>query len=178
MRIKRKWLYVSHTRYVHPQVAQGGAVPFQTTAGGKWLIEDPEGPAALARAAAESGMEDGLTFGSGIHRDRAGIADGRKRARKPWGQEDEDSDDDNEQAAAASSKAQSKRAKPGLGKEYRSKKAAGDVMRKTSTLMPHAYIALDHQQLNRRKRAKQVSEFKSTVAAAKRGAVQGRKNRR
>ena len=59
-----------------------------------------------------------------------------------------------------------------FGSEYRSTKARGDVKRKGRP-DPYAYIPLNKSDLNKRKRAKNEGQFKSVVAAAKKGAAAG-----
>lgn len=62
------------------------------------------------------------------------------------------------------------------GKEYRSRKAKGD-MTKHGMPAPHAYYPLQMQALNKRKRAKYAGQFNNMMSAAKRGAQMGSKNK-
>lgn len=57
-----------------------------------------------------------------------------------------------------------------LGGEYKAKKAGGDMKLKGKP-DPYAYIPLDRQKLNKRKRAKLAGQFSSVVKATKRGAA-------
>ena len=61
-----------------------------------------------------------------------------------------------------------------FGKEYTSSRAKGD-MKKKGMMDPYAYIPLDRQTLNKRKKAKFKGQFKNIVKSAKKGASQGRK---
>lgn len=63
------------------------------------------------------------------------------------------------------------------GSEFRSKKGAGDVMRKGQTQKPFAYVPLSKDRLNRRKKAKFEGQFKAVVKGARKGASQGTKFR-
>lgn len=62
------------------------------------------------------------------------------------------------------------------GKEYRSKKARGD-MKKKGLPDPYAYVPLQRQSLNKRKAAKYAGQFKNIISAAKRGASLGTKSK-
>lgn len=63
------------------------------------------------------------------------------------------------------------------GSEYRSKKSKGDIKKKGS-LDPYAYIPLSRNSLNKRKRAKNIGQFKNIVQAAQKGAAAGSKRRK
>lgn len=52
-----------------------------------------------------------------------------------------------------------------VGGDYKSKKAKGD-MKKKGKLDPYAYIPLSRNILNKRKRSKNVGQFKSLVSGA------------
>nr|CAG4643695.1 EOG090X00E0 [Lepidurus arcticus] len=60
------------------------------------------------------------------------------------------------------------------GVEYRSSKAKGDVKRKGKP-DPFAYVPLQRQSMNKRKKAKFAGQFKGLVKAAKKGATTGKK---
>uniref|UniRef100_A0A2M4A4V3 Uncharacterized protein n=1 Tax=Anopheles triannulatus TaxID=58253 RepID=A0A2M4A4V3_9DIPT len=62
------------------------------------------------------------------------------------------------------------------GTEYRSKKAAGDMLKKGKH-EPYAYVPLSRNSLNRRKRAKNAGQFKSIARGARKGAAAGSKKR-
>uniref|UniRef100_T1E7Y2 Hipothetical protein n=1 Tax=Anopheles aquasalis TaxID=42839 RepID=T1E7Y2_ANOAQ len=62
------------------------------------------------------------------------------------------------------------------GKEYRSKKASGDMLKKGKH-EPYAYVPLSRNSLNRRKRAKNAGQFKSIARGARKGAAAGSKKR-
>jgi ribosomal RNA-processing protein 12 len=62
------------------------------------------------------------------------------------------------------------------GKEYQSKKAGGDVKRK-GKLEPYAYIPVSRSMLNKRKQAKNQSQFKGVVKKSRKNAAAGSKNR-
>uniref|UniRef100_A0A2K6K0J5 Ribosomal RNA processing 12 homolog n=1 Tax=Rhinopithecus bieti TaxID=61621 RepID=A0A2K6K0J5_RHIBE len=68
-----------------------------------------------------------------------------------------------------------KKAMPGA--EYKAKKAKGDVKKKGRP-DPYAYIPLNKNKLNRRKKMKLQGQFKGLVKAARRGSQVGHKNRR
>ncbi|XP_048249347.1 RRP12-like protein [Haliotis rufescens] len=65
----------------------------------------------------------------------------------------------------------------GFGKEYKAKKAGGDV-KKTGKHDPYAYVALNRQTLNRRKQAKMQGQFQGLVRGARKGAAKGTKNKK
>ncbi len=69
------------------------------------------------------------------------------------------------------------RALPAPGSEYRSSKARGDVKRKGRP-DPFAYVPLQRSALNKRKRKKTETQFKTLVSAAKTGAISGDKKQR
>ncbi|KAL0280180.1 UNVERIFIED_CONTAM: hypothetical protein PYX00_001552 [Menopon gallinae] len=81
-----------------------------------------------------------------------------------------------------SKKAKKEKTKPGkkglptfkTGKEYRAKKARGDVKLKGKP-DPYAYIPLSRKLLNKRKRQKSSAQFKGVVQAALKGARKGSK---
>ncbi|KRT79477.1 hypothetical protein AMK59_7165, partial [Oryctes borbonicus] len=60
----------------------------------------------------------------------------------------------------------------GVGSEYRSKKAKGDIKRKGKP-DPYAYLPLQRNSLNKRKRSKNAGKFKNIIGAAKTGARKG-----
>ncbi|KAK3582767.1 hypothetical protein CHS0354_015294 [Potamilus streckersoni] len=60
------------------------------------------------------------------------------------------------------------------GAEYRAKKARGDVKKKGRP-DPYAYVPLNRQQLNKRKRAKLEGQFGNLVRGAQKGASKGKK---
>lgn len=60
------------------------------------------------------------------------------------------------------------------GKEYRAKKARGDVKLKGKP-DPYAYIPLSRKLLNKRKRQKSSAQLKGVVQAALKGAKKGSK---
>ncbi|KAL3864636.1 hypothetical protein ACJMK2_006301, partial [Sinanodonta woodiana] len=60
------------------------------------------------------------------------------------------------------------------GAEYRAKKARGDVKKKGKP-DPYAYVPLNRQQLNKRKRAKLEGQFGNLVRGARKGASKGQK---
>uniref|UniRef100_A0A182QJL6 Uncharacterized protein n=1 Tax=Anopheles farauti TaxID=69004 RepID=A0A182QJL6_9DIPT len=62
------------------------------------------------------------------------------------------------------------------GKEYRSKNASGDMLKKGKH-EPYAYVPLSRNSLNRRRRAKNAGQFKSIVKGARKGAAAGSKKR-
>uniref|UniRef100_A0A8C9U0N5 Ribosomal RNA processing 12 homolog n=1 Tax=Scleropages formosus TaxID=113540 RepID=A0A8C9U0N5_SCLFO len=64
-----------------------------------------------------------------------------------------------------------------IGKDYKAKKAKGDIKKK-GKCDPYAYIPLKKAQLNRRKRAKLQGQFKGMVRGAQKGARAGRSQRR
>ncbi|XP_035673332.1 RRP12-like protein isoform X4 [Branchiostoma floridae] len=59
-----------------------------------------------------------------------------------------------------------------LGEEYKAKKAGGDIKKKGQP-DPYAYVQLNPQYLNKRKRQKRQGQFKGMVRAAQRGAEKG-----
>lgn len=61
-----------------------------------------------------------------------------------------------------------------FGTEYKSKKAGGDIKQKGKP-DPYAYIQLNYQDLNKRKRAKLKGKFNGLVKSARKGAQQGSK---
>jgi ribosomal RNA-processing protein 12 len=63
-----------------------------------------------------------------------------------------------------------------MGEEYKSVKARGDMKRKGKP-DPYAYIPLNRQSLNRRKKSKFSGQFKNILKAAKKGADIGSSNR-
>lgn len=65
---------------------------------------------------------------------------------------------------------QQPRMKRKFGEEYKAKKAGGDMKLKGKP-DPYAYIPLDRQKLNKRKRAKLTGQYESMVKATKRGAA-------
>lgn len=60
----------------------------------------------------------------------------------------------------------------GVGEEYRSDKAKGDMKRKGRP-DPYAYIPLNRQFLNKRKKAKMSGRFNNLIKAAQKGAKSG-----
>jgi ribosomal RNA-processing protein 12 len=74
------------------------------------------------------------------------------------------------------SKATARTATTAAGSEYSSRKAKGD-MKKKGKPEPYAYIPLSRNSLNRRKRAKNTTQFKNIVEGARKGAAAGAKNR-
>ena len=60
------------------------------------------------------------------------------------------------------------------GKEFRAKKAKGDVKLKGKP-DPYAYIPLSRKLLNRRKKLKNSGKFKNIIQAAVKGAKKGSK---
>ena len=58
------------------------------------------------------------------------------------------------------------------GEEYRSNKAKGDMKRKGRP-DPYAYIPLNRQYLNKRKKAKMSGQFNNLIKAARKGAQRG-----
>ncbi|CAC5426030.1 RRP12 [Mytilus coruscus] len=62
------------------------------------------------------------------------------------------------------------------GKEYRAKKAKGDIKKKGKP-DPYAYVPLQFQSLNKRKKAKMQGQFKNLVKGAKKGAMKGTKKK-
>ncbi|KAJ1525453.1 hypothetical protein ONE63_010264 [Megalurothrips usitatus] len=60
-----------------------------------------------------------------------------------------------------------------FGSDYRSTKAKGDVKKKGAP-DPYAYVPLNRDMLNKRKRLKQAGQFKGLVRAARKGAAAGR----
>ncbi|VEN55811.1 unnamed protein product, partial [Callosobruchus maculatus] len=62
----------------------------------------------------------------------------------------------------------------GLGSDYKSKKAKGDVKKKGKP-DPYAYLPLKRSTLNKRKKSKAAGQFKNIVKAAKAGALKGAK---
>ncbi|KAH9489577.1 pre-rRNA processing protein [Bulinus truncatus] len=63
-----------------------------------------------------------------------------------------------------------------VGKEYRSKKALGDVKKKGKP-DPYAYVPLNFNSLNKRKQMKVKGTFSNLVKGARRGAAKGNKSR-
>ncbi|XP_074641768.1 RRP12-like protein isoform X2 [Tubulanus polymorphus] len=61
------------------------------------------------------------------------------------------------------------------GTSFKAKKAGGDV--KKGKHDPFAYVPLNFQNLNKRKRAKVAGQFSNFVKAAKKGAVKGKKSK-
>ncbi|XP_066913339.1 RRP12-like protein [Clytia hemisphaerica] len=79
---------------------------------------------------------------------------------------DRDMDDDDQPAP-----------KRRFGGEYKAKKAGGDMKLKGKP-DPYAYIPLDRQKLNKRKRAKLTGQFNSMVKATKRGAAKSKQQKK
>ncbi|OWF35995.1 RRP12-like protein [Mizuhopecten yessoensis] len=71
--------------------------------------------------------------------------------------------------------AKTKTNKP-IGGEYKSKKAGGD-MKKKDKPEPYAYVPLDFQSLNKRKKAKMQGRFNNLVKGARKGAMKGSKGK-
>ncbi|KAI8486218.1 pre-rRNA processing protein [Branchiostoma belcheri] len=67
-----------------------------------------------------------------------------------------------------------KQAGGSFGEDYRAKKAGGDIKKKGQP-DPYAYVQLNPQYLNKRKRQKRQGQFKGMVRAAQRGAEKGGK---
>jgi ribosomal RNA-processing protein 12 len=67
-------------------------------------------------------------------------------------------------------------AKFDFGSEYRAKKAKGD-MKTPGKPDPYAYIQLDRQKLNRRKKVKLQGQFKGILNKARKGSSLGRKQK-
>ncbi|XP_047128483.2 RRP12-like protein isoform X1 [Hydra vulgaris] len=67
--------------------------------------------------------------------------------------------------------------KKNYGEEYKAKKARGDVKLKGKP-DPFAYVPLDRQTMNKRKKSKLIGRFDGLVKAARRGAIKGSKNKR
>lgn len=65
----------------------------------------------------------------------------------------------------------------GFGSEYKSKKAGGDVKQKGKP-DPYAYVQLNSQNLNKRKRAKLKGKFNGLLKGAKKGANKGSKSKK
>ncbi|XP_069140254.1 RRP12-like protein [Argopecten irradians] len=63
-----------------------------------------------------------------------------------------------------------------IGGEYKSKKAGGD-MKKKGKPDPYAYVPLDFQSLNKRKKAKMQGRFNNLVKGARKGAMKGSKGK-
>ncbi|XP_061180059.1 RRP12-like protein isoform X1 [Saccostrea echinata] len=63
------------------------------------------------------------------------------------------------------------------GSEYRAKKAGGDI-KKTGRPDPYAYLPLNFQALNKRKKAKMAGRFTNLVKGAKKGAKKGYKGKK
>merc|ERR1712070_139029 len=152
----------------------------------------------------ESGSK-GLSFGRGIHRDRKNMAHeealleaaewGDTAYDGEFGDSDNDGDDDDDDGEGG--ELRSKRAKQskkqldagkgvknkgkgaaGLGAEFRSKKAAGDMRKKGQAVQSFAYLPMDPSMLNKRKRTKAESTFKNIIKSAKKGAKKGQKQAR
>jgi ribosomal RNA-processing protein 12 len=63
------------------------------------------------------------------------------------------------------------------GKEYKSKKGVGDV-KKSNKVDPYAYLPLQFQSLNKRKKMKSSGQFKNLVKGARKGAQKGQKQKK
>lgn len=151
---------------------------------GRMFVVDPEDPDAVkeARSMGVTGIrsvdDDGDDAGDGGFNRAAE----RKRARRPWGQEDdndwEDEAADEEEPAAGGGGKRSRTAKAPavrtMGHEYKAKKAAGDV-KLAGKAAPFAYMTFDKNQLNKRKKAKAVGKFKNLLAGATKGVRAARK---
>jgi len=111
----------------------------------------------------------------------------KNRKRKRNSMNDSDLDDDNDDYRPMKYKAggsgihrplsQNKTKSVDIGKDYKSKKASGDVKKKDK-LDPYAYVPLQIQSLNKRKRAKSSGQFKNLVKSARRGAQKGQKQQK
>ncbi|KAK7479159.1 hypothetical protein BaRGS_00029600 [Batillaria attramentaria] len=62
------------------------------------------------------------------------------------------------------------------GKDYRAKKAGGDIKKKGKP-DPYAYVPLDFKQLNKRKQAKLKGQFAGLVKGARKGALKAKKGK-
>ena len=61
------------------------------------------------------------------------------------------------------------------GKSFRSKKAAGDMKRKGDKFEPFAYVKMDNDLLNRRRKHSNLRKFEAISSAAKRGVARAQK---
>eukprot|EP01006_Ploeotia_vitrea_P035950 TRINITY_DN65950_c3_g1_i1.p1 TRINITY_DN65950_c3_g1~~TRINITY_DN65950_c3_g1_i1.p1 ORF type:complete len:1500 (+),score=851.26 TRINITY_DN65950_c3_g1_i1:604-4500(+) len=93
----------------------------------------------------------------------------RKRGAMSTGDDDDDFDDN---SFASSSQARGRR-RGTSGKQFRSKRAGGDMLR-SGQLEPHAYVPLDARALNRRHKHKAARRLHNVLSAAKQGAAAGR----
>ncbi|KAL5020867.1 hypothetical protein ScPMuIL_000022 [Solemya velum] len=69
---------------------------------------------------------------------------------------------------------QKEKAEKPFGADYKAKKAGGDIKKKGKP-DPYAYVPLNIQNLNKRKRAKRQGQFQNIVRGAKKGALKGTK---
>lgn len=91
---------------------------------------------------------------------------------------DED-DERDESTGARPPKKRQKTSQPDkyTGKEYKSKKAAGDVQ-VSGRHEPFAYLSMNPQLLNKRKQQKVKKQYKSVISSAQKGATKGRNARK
>ncbi|KAI1296690.1 RRP12-like protein [Halotydeus destructor] len=156
------------------KMKKSSAMPFETAADGRLIIKDEDRE--------ENENDDDV------------IADGEPRntaisTKRPHQDEsDEDQEDEAEEPRARykhggkgihrafqrGQKEAASNAGVKTGREYRSAKARGD-MKKKDLPDPYAYVPLQQQALNKRKRAKFAGQFKSIMNAAKKGANIGSK---
>jgi ribosomal RNA-processing protein 12 len=142
---------------------------------GKMFILDPEEDESVTKAQAEAyGLAGAAVVASDANAGSTSTHyDRRKRSR---GKEDRVIEDDDEEDESGESRAKSGGGASGglakkqrsLGSEYKGKKAAGDVYL-AGAANPHAYLAFDKAQLNKRKKAKAGKEFKTAFTATKKG---------
>ncbi|XP_065184314.1 RRP12-like protein [Sycon ciliatum] len=156
-----------------PRRQEKAGLPFEVQ-DGKMVIDDDDdgGQPAMDGEGADS-----------LETSPWGAAKGTKRRRN----KDEDMDEDDEDDAVRGGgsgihrRMPAKRGKdsaPGTssGKEYRAKKAGGDIKKKDKH-DPYAYLPLSFNMLNRRKRAKAAGVYKGLAKAAGKGGATGVKSR-
>ncbi|XP_041369339.1 RRP12-like protein [Gigantopelta aegis] len=154
-------------------------LPFKMAPDGRLIITEDEPQGDRIDSGEEDDLDDLLQALEGGTRNK-------KSAKKRKLEEDSDDETGPAKYKAGGSGihrplTKSKHGKPvqkvQMGQEYRAKKARGDV-KKAGKPDPFAYVPLNMQSLNKRKRAKIHGQFGNLVKGAKKGALKGMRNKR
>ncbi|XP_014677215.1 PREDICTED: RRP12-like protein [Priapulus caudatus] len=177
---------VMGTKPATASVEKKSKTEFKMASDGRMIITESEEDKKRSKSAAKTLMDDVDDMMETMDVSSAGRKGGKKRAR------DADSDDDNagqvtpqsykaggtgihRPIAVAKRTLKDQRSASGL--DYKAKKAGGDIKKKNKP-DPFAYIPLNMQSLNKRKKAKFQGQFKGIMKGVKKGAAKGRKGRR
>ncbi|XP_048865791.1 RRP12-like protein isoform X2 [Brienomyrus brachyistius] len=145
-----------------PKIKHG----FKTTSDGRLIIQEAEEDDGDKKNGGDGEMEDIL--------EEAGVKTKKTQKRMfRSGDVDEEMEPQLKYKAGGSGIHRPLSGKDNFGREYKAKKAKGDVTKK-GKCDPYAYIPLKKAQLNRRKRAKLQGQFKGIVRGAQKGARSGR----